>query len=68
MTPWSSRKAVDRAAWLRRRCGDNAELEAEVSSLLAAHDAMATQPELAEANPEPVIPSEHFGAYRLVRR
>src|SRR5580704_6432264 len=60
-------EGVDRAAWLRRRCGDDAELIAEVSSLLAAHDAMATQPEPAEANPEPVIPSEHFGAYRLVR-
>jgi serine/threonine protein kinase/Tfp pilus assembly protein PilF len=60
-------EGADRAAWLRRRCGDNAELEAEVSSLLAAHDAMATQPEPAQVNPEPVIPSEHFGAYRLVR-
>ena len=60
-------EGADRAAWLGRRCGDDAELKAEVSSLLAAHDAMATQPEPAEANPEPVVPSEHFGAYRLVR-
>jgi tetratricopeptide (TPR) repeat protein len=60
-------EGADRAAWLRRRCGDNAELQAEVSSLLAAHDAMSTEPEPAQANPEPVIPSEHFGAYRLVR-
>jgi tetratricopeptide (TPR) repeat protein len=60
-------EGADRSAWLRRRCKDDTELEAEVSSLLAAHDAMATQPEPAQVNPEPIIPSEHFGAYRLVR-
>jgi eukaryotic-like serine/threonine-protein kinase len=60
-------EGADRAAWLRRRCGDNSELIAEVVSLLHAHDAMATQPEPAQVSPEPVIPSEHFGAYRLVR-
>jgi serine/threonine protein kinase/tetratricopeptide (TPR) repeat protein len=60
-------EGADRAAWLARRCGDNAELMAEVSSLLAAHDAMATQPESAQPSAAPVIPSEQFGAYRLVR-
>ncbi len=60
-------EGVDREAWLAKRCGDNAELLAEVSSLLAAHDAMATRPEPPQLNSEPVIPSEHFGAYRLVR-
>jgi serine/threonine protein kinase len=59
--------STDRVAWLARRCGDNAALLAEVSSLLAAHYAMATQPEPAQASPEPAIPSEQFGAYRLVR-
>lgn len=58
---------TDRAAWLGRRCGNSAELMAEVASLLAAHDAMATQPEPPQVSPEPVIPSEQFGAYRLVR-
>jgi tetratricopeptide (TPR) repeat protein/tRNA A-37 threonylcarbamoyl transferase component Bud32 len=58
---------TDRAAWLRRRCEDNAELIAEVTSLLAAHNAMATQPEPAQASPEPALPSEQFGAYRVVR-
>jgi serine/threonine protein kinase len=60
-------EGTDRAAWLRRRCGDSAEVMIEVSSLLAAHDAMATQPEPPQASPEPIIPSEQFGAYRLVR-
>jgi eukaryotic-like serine/threonine-protein kinase len=59
--------ATDRVAWLARRCGDNVELLREVSSLLAAHDAMANQPKPAQASPEPAIPSEQFGAYRLVR-
>jgi len=59
--------ATDRVAWLARRCGDNASLLAEVTSLLAAHDAMANQPEPAQASPEPAVPSEQFGAYRLVR-
>jgi serine/threonine protein kinase len=60
-------EGTDRAAWLRRRCEDNAELIAEVASLLAAHDAMATQPEPPQASPEPALPSEQFGAYRVVR-
>jgi eukaryotic-like serine/threonine-protein kinase len=65
-------EGTDRKAWLARRCGDNGELIAGVSSLLAAHDAMATQPKSAQAkseqpSPAPVIPSEQFGAYRLVR-
>jgi serine/threonine protein kinase len=58
---------TNRTAWLAQRCGDNAQLMAEVSSLLAAHDAMATHPEPAQITPEPVIPSEQFGAYRMVR-
>ena len=40
---------------------------AEVSSLLAAHSAMAIQPEPAQTSPEPAIPSEQFGVYRPVR-
>jgi len=61
-------EGVDRAAWLSRRCGERAELIAEVSSLLAAHDAMAMPPaESVQVSPIPEIPSEQFGAYRLVR-
>jgi tetratricopeptide (TPR) repeat protein len=60
-------EGADRAAWLRRRCQDNAELIAEVASLLTAHDAMATQPEPPQVSPEPAIPTEQFGAYRVVR-
>jgi tetratricopeptide (TPR) repeat protein len=59
---------VDRGAWLARRCGGRAELAAEVSSLLAAHDALARQPaEAAHIGSIPEIPSEQFGSYRLVR-
>jgi eukaryotic-like serine/threonine-protein kinase len=58
---------VDREVWLRRRCGNSAELIAEVASMLAAHDAMATSPEPAPVDLTPAIPNEQFGAYRLVR-
>jgi serine/threonine protein kinase/tetratricopeptide (TPR) repeat protein len=59
---------VDRGAWLARRCGGRAELVAEVSSLLAAYDALATLPaEAAHIDSIPEIPSEQFGAYRLAR-
>src|SRR5579864_6067350 len=60
-------EGVDREAWLARRCGDRSELIAELSSLLAAHDAMATSPTPAPVTPIPKIPDEQFGAYRLVR-
>jgi len=59
-------ESVEREAWLVRRCGNRAELIAEVSSLLAAHDAMAAS-ELAQIDSTPQIPREQFGAYRLVR-
>lgn len=60
-------EGLDRDAWLARRCGANAELMREVASLLAAHDALATRPEMVQISPTPTIPSEQFGAYRLVR-
>jgi tetratricopeptide (TPR) repeat protein/predicted Ser/Thr protein kinase len=61
-------RGVDRSVWLARRCGDRAELVAEVSSLLAAHDALETLPaESGHVDSIPEIPSEQFGAYRLVR-
>ncbi len=59
--------STDRAAWLARRCGNDPQLIAEVSSLLAAHFAMAAQPEPVRTSTEPIIPAEHFGVYRLVR-
>jgi len=58
---------ADREAWLAGRCGSRPDLMAEVASLLAAHDAMATAPERAPIGPIPEIPNEKFGAYRLVR-
>jgi eukaryotic-like serine/threonine-protein kinase len=60
-------QGADRAVWLARRCGDRPDLMAEVASLLAAHDAMATAPEPAPIATIPEIPNEQFGAYRLVR-
>jgi eukaryotic-like serine/threonine-protein kinase len=59
--------STDRAAWLTRRCGNNSQLIAEVSSLLAAHFAMIAQPEPVKTSASPIIPTEHFGVYRLVR-
>ncbi len=58
---------VDRRAWLVERCGRQADLLAEVSSLLEAHDAMAVSPAKPTVPPAPEIPNEQFGAYRLVR-
>jgi hypothetical protein len=60
-------ESTDRAAWLARRCGNDPQVMAEVWSLLAAHSAMATQPEPAQTSPEPAIPNEQFGVYRPVR-
>ena len=59
-------KGVDRDAWLIERCGNQDGLLAEVSSLLGAYAAMATASAPAQAGTGPGIPSEHFGAYRLV--
>ena len=58
--------SVDREAWLERRCEHRGELIREVSTLLAAHAAMAAMPEPAKIEPANFIPSEQFGAYRLV--
>src|SRR5579862_3952565 len=60
-------EGADLQAWLARRCGNQSELIAEVSSLLAAHDAMGASPAPASNLPAPEVPNEQFGAYRLVR-
>src|SRR5277367_5107267 len=57
----------DRSAWLTVQCADHAELLVEVSSLLSAHDQMASPRGSPPAIPAPAIPSEEFGSYRLVR-
>jgi hypothetical protein len=57
---------VDGMAWLAKWCRNRMDVMAEVSSLLAAHDAMGNQ-----VQPDPtsawVVPSEQVGAYRLIR-
>jgi eukaryotic-like serine/threonine-protein kinase len=60
-------EGTSREAWLAQRCGNNADLLAEVASLLAAHAAMAALPAPRPLDPIPAVPSEQFGAYRLVR-
>jgi eukaryotic-like serine/threonine-protein kinase len=60
-------EGVDRETWLTQRCGCEADMVAEVSALLAAHDALAMPSQPDQIDPAPVIPSEQFGAYRLVR-
>ncbi|MGA3016029.1 MAG: protein kinase [Bryobacteraceae bacterium] len=56
----------DRIQWLDRRCQSDRELFTEVSALLKAHAEMSG-PEAEEAQPEPVMPSGQFGAYRPVK-
>jgi serine/threonine protein kinase/tetratricopeptide (TPR) repeat protein len=58
---------VNRKAWLAQRCGNSAELIAEITSLLEAHAAMRACPGPNKSTPVPAIPNEQFGAYRLVR-
>ncbi len=58
---------AQRRQWLAERCGADAALLAEVESLLAANEAMASDagsPIIADA---PAIPDEQFGPYRAVR-
>src|ERR1035438_2728041 len=56
----------DRIQWLDRRCQSDRELFTEVSSLLKSHAEMSG-PETEEPQPEPVMPSGQFGAYRPVK-
>jgi serine/threonine protein kinase len=56
----------DRIQWLDRRCQSDRELFTEVSSLLKSHAEMSA-PEVEDAQPEPVMPSGQFGAYRPVK-
>ena len=56
----------DRIQWLDRRCQSDRELFTEVSSLLKAHAEMSG-PQVEDTQPEPVMPSGQFGAYRPVK-
>src|SRR5690606_30622641 len=65
-----------RAAWLAKRCGDDASLLAEVEELLAAHesddDVLERSADALRACADDVLdeglpPSERIGPYRIVR-
>ena len=56
-----------RRQWLADRCGKDARLLAEVTSLLEANDAVDSESGTLDAAEAPTIPSEPFGPYRAVR-
>lgn len=59
--------AAQRGAFLRERCGEDAELLAEIASLLDSWDAPGLIPELEEERPFRGRYPERIGAYRIVR-